>query len=54
MLEIKIPNYLIRLTLEDLADRSLESKINEVSSDPVPIIVGVPQGSSLSPIIKMF
>ena len=51
MLEIKIPNYLIRWTLDYLTDRSLEVKDSEVSSDPVPIIAGVPQGSSLSPIL---
>ena len=38
MLEMKIPNYLIRWTLDYLTDRSLEVKVNEVSSDPVPII----------------
>ena len=51
MLEIKIANYFIRWYLDFLTDRSLEVKVNEVSSDPVSIIAGVQQGSSLSPIL---
>ena len=51
MLEIKIPYYLIRWTLDYLTGRSLEVKVNQVSSDLVPIIAGVPKGSSLSTIL---
>ena len=45
MLDIKIPNNLIRWTLEYLTGRSSKVKVNKVCSDPVPIIAGVPQGS---------
>ena len=51
MLKYNIPRYLINWTRGFLSNRSFEVKVNDSITNPAPIITGVPQGSSISPIL---
>jgi hypothetical protein len=51
MLKYNIPKYLINWTRGFLSNRSFEVKVNDSITKPAPIITGVPQGSSISPIL---
>ena len=51
MIKLNIPDYLVKWTRCFLANGSFEVKVNDAVSETAPIITGVPQGSSLSPIM---
>ncbi len=51
MQKLKVPEYIIRWTKFFLADRTFEVRVGDAISERAPIITGVPQGSSISPIL---
>ena len=51
MIKANIPVYLVNWTSGFLRERSFEVKVNDSLSEPARIITGVPQGSSISPIL---
>jgi hypothetical protein len=51
MLKAGIPDYMTKWTTAFLADRSFQVRVNETVSESSPIVTGVPQGSSISPIL---
>lgn len=49
-----IPGYLVKIIQSFLSERSFKVKVQNSNSDPQPIPAGVPQGSTLSPILFLF
>ena len=51
MLKAQVPRYIVEWTHDFLTGRSFEVKVNDAVSGLMPIVTGVPQGSSISPIL---
>ncbi len=51
MHKANVPRYIIDWTSFFLANRSFTVKVNDAVSESAPIVTGVPQGSSVSPIL---
>jgi hypothetical protein len=51
MIKIKVPSYIVLWVLFFLQNRTFEIRVNEAISRTSSIVAGVPQGSSISPIL---